>query len=377
MVPTGYLFVTGLYGEQLFLRGLLDRMGVEPDFATCGDYKSAAEMFMRTSPSDEASEMYKWLYDGIYDGLIDMIAQGRGVSGEKARAWIDHGVYTAETATKAGIIDQVLHRKDLEAKLKKTYGKDVVFERRYGKKKTPKIDLSSPFGVLQFYGQLLQPPKKESSDKPIVAIVHLEGSIMQGSGGSSPFGSSMAFSTDIAKALDEVADNDRIEAVVFRVNSPGGSAVASEIILDATKRVKARKPFVVSMGDVAGSGGYYVACASDVIFADPSTITGSIGVVSGKFATTQMWNKIGITWSPIARGKNSGMLSSANVFSPSEKAAMEGYMNEVYEVFKGHVLAIRKDRLTKDIDELAGGRVFTGRQALEFGLVDRMGGLDD
>ena len=377
MVPTGNLFITGLYGEQMFLRGLLDKLGIVPDFFTCGDYKSAGEMFMRSSPSEEAAEMYKWLYDGIYGNTVEMIAKGRGVSVEKAQGWIDQGVYTSETAVKAGVIDKVLHRKELEAELKKTYGKDIVFDRRYGRKKSPTIDLSSPFGVLQFYGELLQPPKKDTSTKPIVAIVYLEGSILPGSGGSSPFGSAMAFSTDIAKALDEVADNDRVKAVVFRVNSPGGSAVASEVILDATKRVKAKKPFVVSMGDVAGSGGYYVACASDVIFADPSTVTGSIGVVSGKFATTGMWNKMGINWSPIARGKNSGLLSSAKVFSPSEKAAMQGYMDDVYEVFKGHVLAIRKDRLKKDIDELAGGRVYTGTQALELGLIDKLGGLDD
>jgi protease-4 len=153
--------------------------------------------------------------------------------------------------------------------------------------------------------------------------------------------------------------------------------VASEIILNATKRVAAKKPFVVSMGDVAGSGGYYVACAAETIFADPSTVTGSIGVVSGKFATTKMWNKMGITFKPIQRGANSGILSSANIFSDSEKSVMKSYMDEVYEVFKGHVVAIRGDRLKKDIEDLAGGRVFTGSQALKLGLVDELGGLHD
>lgn len=378
MVPTGYLFITGLYGEQLFVRGMLDKLGIVPDYFTCGDYKSAAEMFMRTEPSPEAAEMTKWLYDGIYSDMVKMIAEGRGVDQKKAESWIDTGVFTAERAVEAGVIDKVQHRQDLEAALKKTYGDNVVFERRYGRPKQPTIDFSSPFGVLSFYGELLKPPKKEDKTKPAVAIVYLEGAIMPGSGGGSPFGSSgIAFSNDIRKALDEVAADDSIKAVVFRVNSPGGSAVASEIILDATRRVIAKKPLVVSMGDVAGSGGYYVACAADTIIADPSTITGSIGVVSGKFATTAMWNKMGINWSPVARGKNSALLSSADKFSESEREAMQSYMDEVYEVFKGHVLAIRKDRLKKDIDELAGGRVYTGAQALELGLVDQLGTLDD
>jgi protease-4 len=165
--------------------------------------------------------------------------------------------------------------------------------------------------------------------------------------------------------------------VVLRVNSPGGSAVASEIILDATKRVKAAKPIVVSMGNVAGSGGYYVACGSDTIFADEATITGSIGVVGGKLATTEMWNKVGITWKSYQRGANAGLLSSSSTFSDPQRQRMQQWMDEIYGVFKGHVTAIRGDRLKKDIEELAGGRVFTGRQALELGLVDKIGTLDD
>jgi protease-4 len=131
------------------------------------------------------------------------------------------------------------------------------------------------------------------------------------------------------------------------------------------------------MGNVAGSGGYYVSCGTDTIFAEPGTITGSIGVVSGKLATQEMWDKIGINFQPIARGKRAGMLGSASVFTPDEKTEMQAWMDEVYVDFKDHVLAIRKDRLSKPIDDLAGGRVFTGKQALEYGLVDKIGGLND
>jgi protease-4 len=165
--------------------------------------------------------------------------------------------------------------------------------------------------------------------------------------------------------------------VVLRVDSPGGSATASEIILDASKRVQAKKPLVVSMGNVAGSGGYYVACGANTIFADAATITASIGVVGGKFATTGMWNKIGITWESYGRGASSGLFSARDVFSKAEREKIQGLMADVYAAFKSHVTAIRSGRLKKDIEELAGGRVFTGRQALELGLVDKLGGLDD
>ena len=378
MVPTGYMFITGLYGEQVFLRGLLDRIGVTPDYFTCGDYKSAGEMFMRTAPSDEAAQMSKWLYDGIYTNLLATIARGRNVSVEKAKSWIDEGVFTAERAIEKGIIDVVEHHHEFEARLKKQYGDALKFDRKYGKKSSSQIDLSSPFGLMNFYAELLAPSTSRRSTKPAVGIVYLEGAIMPGDSGGNPFlADAAAFADTIRKALDEAADDDAIKAVVFRVNSPGGSAVASEVILNATRRVAARKPFIVSMGDVAASGGYYVACGTDTIMAESSTVTGSIGVVVGKFATTGMWDKLGVSFTPVQRGKNSAMLSSSAVFSDSERTAIRSYMDEVYGVFKGHVTTARGQLLKKPIDELAGGRVYTGKQALELGLVDRIGGLNE
>jgi protease-4 len=164
---------------------------------------------------------------------------------------------------------------------------------------------------------------------------------------------------------------------VLRVDSPGGSATASEIILDATRRLKAKKPFVVSMGDVAGSGGYYVACGADTIFADATTLTGSIGVLGGKLATTEMWRKIGVTFKEYKRGQNAGVFSTDEVFTESERARVKALLDEVYDGFKKHVTDIRGTRLKKPIEDLAGGRVYTGKQALELGLVDRLGTLSD
>jgi protease IV len=378
VVPTGDVIITGLYGEQLYLRGLLDKLGVTPDFLTCGKYKSAGEMFMRNGPSDAARQMYSWLFDGIYQSSVEMIAQGRGVPTEKVRSWIDRGLYTAEQAKAAGIIDTVEQRQDFVARLKKEYGEGLVFDKRYGKKRGADVDFSSPFGVFKLWADLLQGTKTSASrGKPAVAVVYVDGPIMTGSGSASFFGSEgIAYSTPIRKALDKVAADDSIKAVVLRVSSPGGSAVASEIILDATKRVKAKKPLVVSMGDVAGSGGYYVACGADTIFADHSTVTASIGVVGGKLATRPMWEKLGVHWQPIERGKNAGLLSSDAPFSDAQRKQLQGWMDEIYNVFKGHVVAIRGSRLRKPIDQLAGGRVYTGAQALALGLVDKLGGLE-
>ena len=380
VVPTGDVWINGLYGESLYLRGLLDRLGVTPDYLTCGEYKSAAEMFTRDGPSKEAEENRNWLMDSLFNSFVQMVAEGRGVEAAKVRQWIDRGLFSAEAAQQAGVIDSVQFRQDFTAELKKKYGEKVRFDKRYGKKKAMEIDLSSPIGLLKFYAELLGgPPSSRAPGKDAVAIVYVEGPIMPGQDDGSPLSlaGAVAYSTPIRKALDKAADDDSVKAVVLRVNSPGGSAVASEIILNATKRVKARKPLVVSMGDVAGSGGYYVACGADTIFADKTTITGSIGVVGGKLATQGMWDKFGVTWKGTKRGANSGMLRSGSTFTDEERARLQAWMDEIYEVFKGHVVAIRGAKLKKDIDELAGGRVYTGQQALELGLIDELGGLEE
>ncbi len=378
VVPTGMILITGLHGSSLHVRGLLDKLGIKPDFLTEGAYKSAAELFMREQPSPEADEMMNWLMDSWYASLRDQIASGRNVSAAKAEAWLNTGLFTAEQARTAGLIDAVEQRDGFESVLKEKLGKDIVFEKKYGRKNEPELDLSSPFALIKIWADLLKGPEKRSAAKPAVGIVYVSGPILTGKGTVSPFGGLMgAFSTDVREALEKAADDASVKAVVLRIDSPGGSGTASEIILDATRRVKARKPFVVSMGDVAGSGGYYVACAADTIFADPSTLTASIGVVSGKIATTEMWKKVGITFKEYKRGENAGLLSTDDIFTESERARMRLFMDEVYGAFKKHVTDIRGNRLKKPIDELAGGRVYTGKQALELGLVDRLGTMSD
>jgi protease-4 len=377
VVPVGDVLVPGLHASSLHVRGLLDKIGVKPDFLTEGAYKSAAELFMREQPSPEADEMMNWLIDSLYGSYKGLIAQGRKMDEAKAQSWLDEGVFTAERAKSAGLIDAVEQRQDFEAMLKKQYGDDVVFDKKYGGKNQAEVDFSSPFAFLKIWSQLFKTPEKHEA-KPAVGLVYVNGPIMTGRGKANPFGPAAgAFSGDLREALDKAAADDSLKAVVLRIDSPGGSATASETILDATKRLKAKKPFVVSMGNVAGSGGYYVACGSDTIFADSTTLTGSIGVLTGKLATTEMWKKIGITFKEYKRGQNAGIFSSDDIFTESERTQVRKLLDEVYAEFKGHVTDIRGNRLKKPIEDLAGGRVYTGKQALELGLVDRLGTLND
>jgi protease-4 len=295
--PTAIIMITGYSAESPYVRGLLDAIGVKPDFLTCGEYKSPAEIFMRKGPSPEAARMRNWLLDSLYESYQKMVAQGRGVKPERVRQWVDGAVYTPEQAKQEGIIDSVQHRQEFEAELREKFGADAKFDRKYGKKgQGEQIDLSSPLGVVQLWARLLEGGKRKPPSKDVIGVVYVDGAILPGKPDPSPFGmDSGAYSTPIRKTLDKIADDNSVKAVVLRVSSPGGSAVASEIVLNATKRVKAKKPFVVSMGEVAGSGGYYVSMGAETIFADATTITASIGVLGGKFATTDMWNKIGIT----------------------------------------------------------------------------------
>lgn len=377
LVPTADLWITGLYGEAPYIRALLEKIGVRPDFLTCGDYKSAAEMFMRDGPSKEADAMQNWLLDSLYDTMVARIAAGRKASPELVKAWIDSGPHTAAKAKELGILDAVEHRQELEAHLKKTYGDDVVLDRKYGKKEEPKLDATNPFGIFKFLGEVMA-ASKDDKKKPAIGVVYVDGAIvLDAQGGMAAFQDESAVGVKIRRALEDAANDDSIKAVVLRVDSPGGSALASEIILDATRRVKAKKPLVVSMGNVAGSGGYYVACGTDAVFADEATITGSIGVVSGKIATAGLYQRLGVSFKAYRRGQNAGMLASGDVFTPAERQKMQGYMDEIYGEFKGHVVAIRGGKLKKPIDEIAGGRVYTGKQALELGLVDKLGGFHD
>ncbi len=376
ITPTGEVWLMGFHSETPYLRGGLEKLGIVPDFEQCGDFKTGAESITRTGPSEQSKEMMNWLFDGLYDSVVNTIGTGRGMKPKQVRGLIDGGPYSAEEALAAGLIDSVMYRQDFAADMKDRYGKNIEVVRDYGSESASDVP-DNMFAAFEFFMKMFNPSPKVYTE-PSVAIVYVEGMILTGQAEQSPFGSSSgAYSTTLRRAFDKAAEDDSVKAVVMRVDSGGGSALASEIILNASRRVAKKKPLIVSMGNVAGSGGYYVTCASDTIFADAGTITSSIGVLSGKLVTTGFWDKLGINWYPHQRGEMAGLLSTSTPFSDAERAKMRKYMEEVYGIFKDHVVKARGDKLKKPIGELAGGRVFTGAQALELGLIDKIGGLND
>jgi protease-4 len=374
--PESMVWLTGLYGESLYVKGLLDKIGVEGDFLQTGDYKSAAEMVTRTGPSQPAEENINWLLDSLYASIIEMISESRRIDPEQVRLLIDNGPYLADCAQAAGLLDSVKYRDQFLSDIKKEFGDNVKIDNRYGEKKGPQFNFANPFAFFSIFSDWTRQRKKVSND--VVALVYVDGMILPGYAQPSPFGSPQAaYSGDICKALEKAATDSSVKAVVMRVDSPGGSAEASEVIWNAVQKVKAKKPFIVSMGNIAGSGGYYVSCGADSIFADRTTITASVGAIGGKFITTGMWDKLGVNWVGYKRGENADLFNSARRWDQLQRAKIEQYMEKVYSVFKDHVRAARKDKLTKPIEELAGGRVYTGKQALQLGLIDRIGSLSD
>jgi protease-4 len=375
VAPQSELWLIGIYAESVYVKDLLDKIGVQGDFLHMGDYKSAAEVFTHSQPSKPAEENINWLLDSYYESLINMISQSRDMSGEQVQELIDNGPYIAAEAKEKGLIDVVETQEEFIARVKNEIGGEVKIDNRYGQEQKVEINLANPFAFFGVLAEMLNPPQKPHKNS--VALIYVEGTIMPGYSQPSLFGlSEIAFSGDIRKAFETAAKDDSVKAVVMRVDSPGGSAEASEVILNATRQLKDKKPFIVSMGDVAGSGGYYISCGADTIFADEVTVTASIGVVGGKLVTADMWNKLGVNWVGYKRGANADFLDSLKSFDDSQKQKLADYMQNVYGVFKNHVAKGRGDRLTKPIDQIAGGRVYTGKQALELGLVDKIGGLD-
>ena len=374
MTPQSTLWLTGLYGETLFVKDLLDKIGVEADFIHIGDYKSGAEMLTNTEPSEAAKENLNWLLDGLYGSLVDMISKSRGLTTEQVKEIIDNGPYLANKALEKGLIDAVQTRQEFISSVLNDFDGTVIVDNKYGRKKQPQINLSSPLALFSVLGEMLNPPQKPR--KNAIALIYVDGTITSGYGQASLLGmAGAAFSGDIRKAFEIAAEDDYVKAVVMRVDSPGGSAEASEVILNATRMIKGKKPLIVSMGNVAASGGYYVSCGADTIFADEVTQTASIGVLGGKLATTELWDKIGVNWVGYKRGENADLLNNIRPFDESQREFLNNFMRQTYDVFKGHVTEGREGKLTRPIDEIAGGRVYTGKQALELGLVDRIGGL--
>ena len=360
--PPGDLFINGLAADVMFFRGSLDKLGIYPDVYQIGKYKNAPDQFTRKEMTKEHREVVNSILDDIFNRFISVVAEARKKSTDDVRALIDSAPLSAQEAHNAGLIDGANYRDEVENELKKRLGYADSDELRITKAATyRKVDAES-VGL----------NKGER-----IAVIYASGAINMGrSDDGGAFGEESVGSDTMVKAINDARRDKTIKAIVLRVDSPGGSAYASDIIWHAIEEAKKSKPVVVSMGDVAASGGYYIACNANKILAEPSTYTGSIGIFVGKPVMKGFYDWLGVTNEYVLRGKNAGLFRETEKFSPEERARLESIIKSTYYDDFVPKVARGRGRDPEYIDSIAQGRVWTGAQAKEKGLVDEFGGLD-
>ena len=377
LMPTGSLNLTGLRAEVLFYKGLLEKLDIEADMLAMGKYKSGVEPYMRDGMSDAFRESMTALLDDLYAQLLDHIAESRdGITAEGVSDLVNRGPFTAEEAQQEKLVDALQYYDELLDTLKTASPDEDVqvvkpdFER---KRKVP--DMNSFAGLMQLFS-MLNPPQRSrtATAENQIALIYANGPILPDVDSLFP-STSVIMPNELKEAFEKARTDDSVRAVVLRIDSPGGSALASDLIWREVMLTQREKPVVVSMGDVAASGGYYIAMAAGTIVAHPSTLTGSIGVFGGKLNMKGFYNKIGLTKEIIAHGQNATLYSDYGGFTPTERERVEKMMKTVYKDFVSKAAAGR-DKPFDEIDEIAQGRVWTGKQAKALGLVDELGGLD-
>ena len=375
MPPSGTLIVPGIRAEITFFKGLLDKLGLQFDALQMGKYKGAAEPFCRKEMSGPLRESFEALIDDYYSDLVDTIATDRQLKDYQVKTFLDRGLFTAADAKKAGLIDEVLYADQLQDAIQKKLKVDKIELVTDYKKKRIDTDFSGFSGMMKLIELMMGgKPAEPAGKKPRIAVVYAVGPIVEGKSSDETFGASTLGSTTLVAALRKAADDSKVKAIVLRVDSPGGSAVASDLVSRETVRIN--KPIIASMGDVAGSGGYYIAMGAKKIFAAPGTLTGSIGVIGGKLVLGGLYDKIGISTEVISRGANSGVTSATKPFTPAERKAWTELFEDTYHQFVSKAAEGRKMPYSK-LEEMAQGRVYTGRMAKKIGLIDELGTLED
>jgi protease-4 len=359
--PPGELFINGLAADVMFFRGSLDKLGIYPDIYQIGKYKSAGDMFTQKQMTDAHREYINSMLDDLFNRYVNTIAQARKKTPEEVRGLIDNAPYNAVTAKEAGLIDEAMYKDEVEKQLKT----------QLGYKETDTFPAVRSGDYRDVSPESLGLNKGER-----LAVIYATGTIDSGSSQNSPSGDQSIGSDTVAKALNDAAADKSIKAIVLRVDSPGGSGLASDVIWRAVEQANAKKPVVVSMSDVAASGGYYISASATKIVAQPSTITGSIGVVAGKPVMRGLYDWLGFSNEYVLRGKTAGMFRATEKFSDEERAKFEDWIKRTY--YRDFVPKVAKGR-SKDpeyVDSVGQGRVWTGAQARDRGLIDEFGGLD-
>lgn len=357
MHPGQDSMLVGIDAELMFLRGAFDLVGVEPQFVRRNEYKSAVEQYTATEPSAPSLEQMNALLDDFESTLVQGLSDGRHVAPEQVRAWIDSGPHTSDQAVQMGLVDGTLYPDQIEDWLKKDLKRQAVNLVALDEIPTPH---SGWKGTRQ------------------VAVIYITGSIVSGaSSDGGILGGGGTGSATVVRQLEQARLDDQVKAIVLRVDSPGGSSFASEEIHREIERVKKEgKPVVVSMGGAAASGGYYVACGADTIYAEPTTITGSIGVFTGKFALRGLLEHLGVGTTSITRGRSANIESQIEPWDAVERARMQALVDHTYTTFKERVAAGRNLNID-EVEQIARGHVWSGKRALDIGLVDHLGSIQD
>ena len=356
--PSAEVRLIGLRTERSFYKGALDMLGVRADIERIGKYKSAPEAFTSQEMSEAHREIQNIILDDLYEQLVDAIAEGRGWTHEDVKKRINAGPYTARQALATELVDRTVYEDELP---------DVVTE--ITNDRTDLVTLSDYAGRgLDMQDWQVPQPK--------VAIIEAKGLMLTGDSFVDPFLGTQVMGADtITRVIREVKDNSDIKAVVLRIDSGGGLVTAAHTIWRELVRLTQVKPLVVSMGDVAASGGYYIAAPADTIVAEPGTITGSIGVISGKYSFKGLYEKLGVHKEILKRGEHADFYTDYGDYPPSEQAILQKQVQEIYDDFIKKVALGRTELTIEDVDRLGQGRIWSGRQAQENGLVDRLGGL--
>ena len=376
LMPVGTLNLIGLRSEIYFFKGLLEKLDIEADMLAMGKFKSGVEPFTRDSMSDAFRESMTELLDDLYSQMLGKIADGRDeITPELAAKLIDSGPFTAKEAQKLNLVDELQYYDELLDKINAENEGEAEVAPKDSEKKRKMPNMNSFAGMMQLFS-MLNPPqraKPRPADKQI-ALIYASGPILPDF--DSPFPTtSMITPKGLKDTFKKVRSDDAVKAVVFRVDSPGGSALASDLIWREVMLTQRKKPVIVSMANLAASGGYYISMAAGTIVAQPGTLTGSIGVYGGKLNMKGLYNKIGLTKEIITHGQNATIYSDYGNFSPTERERVEKMMKTIYDDFVNKAAAGRKTTYD-EIHAVAQGRVWTGKQAKELGLVDEIGGLE-
>jgi protease-4 len=358
LMPSSQLYLNGIASYSLFLRGTLDKVDAYPDFLHVGRYKTAANSFTEKGFTPPDREMTESLTTSLYDELVRGIAEGRRKTDADVRRLIDQGPFLAADALKAGLVDDLAYADQIDDKVRLPGRRMRELNLRdYARVSATSLGLNTG---------------------PRIAVLQASGVIVSGTSGFDPMNGPVLGSDTFIKYIRQARSDPSVRAIVLRIDSPGGSAIASDAIwreLVITRDEKPRRPLVVSMSDLAASGGYYMAMAAPYIVAQPGTLTGSIGVVGGKIVTGGVWAKVGANIEVVSKGRNAEMDSSVRPFNPDERAKVQQGMEDFYYRFVENAARSRHMTVEK-LNEIAQGRVWTGRQAREVGLVDDLGGLD-